>query len=175
MAVTNPLKALADCITKSFDTLVDFHRTIFPNKRINALMTLFWRLVGNKVTPVALSDAHLFGLHFYCEVHGDTRAAAVIVPYQWIELIKKNPILQCGGLVFIASQAQDYYNDKFGKNDMQRRAMGNEAEFLKTALQIEPSYKLNDYQRQVLETVVPHELQYDPKPWNPDTPKSKIL
>lgn len=176
----NPLKNMAEMVIKTFDEIVDYHRSAFPNPDINALMSLFWRLVGNKVTPTVLTNQELFGLHFYCEVHDGSKVAAVIVPCHWLKLVIENSIMQCGGVIFIASQAQDYYNEQYGSESMTMRARVYEAEFLKTILNIIPNHKLNDYQIKVLEAFpqgldsLPDDLKYDGKPFDPTTPQSRI-
>ena len=55
LAENDPLKIRVREITQLFDAGVDTLRNPerFPNKKINELMTLFWHLVGSKITSTA--------------------------------------------------------------------------------------------------------------------------
>jgi hypothetical protein len=168
----SPIRTVGEGIIEVFDEIVHFHRSIFPNQHIRRLMSMVWQIVGNRVTPVAVVQEKLFGLHFYCEASKGGRASYILVPIHWQELVKANPIFQCGGMVFTASQVQDFYNDKLGELEMKSRARAYEDEFLNTIkTSVDPQYKLNEYQQKIVDAYpqglesLPPGLLYESKPW----------
>lgn len=154
------LRHRAELITAMFDAGVDALRNkdTFSNPEINDLMTLFWRLVGNKVTPTAVMTG-LESMSFWAEVRGVKSIAFVIVPENFPELCAKNASMQLGALVFSASKARDYYNSKLAIfEEVQRRAFAYEAEYLVTLRNRWPgSFTPNKYQSRVL-TAYPNGL-----------------
>lgn len=154
------IRILGELTTRVFDTGVDFLRQerTFPNQEINKLMALFWNLVENKITPAALAPA-VPSLSFWCEKRGIEETAFVLVPADFAKLCKRNPTMQLGALVFVASQARDYYSNRFYKSkEMEQRALVYEAEFLLTTQKNLPGFIPNEYQRNVL-NFYPHGLE----------------
>jgi len=144
-----------------------------PNPAINHLMLLFWRLVGNKITPSALAH-QVPTLSFWAEIKATASLAVVMVPWKWDEMCVKDRWMQLGGLVFVASQACDYFHGKMSTvSDLPviTRAQAFEAEYLLTLLK-EPriAFKPNDYQKMVLDKFpkglesLPKELRYQMRP-----------
>jgi hypothetical protein len=126
-----------------------------PNKSINKLMTLFWRLVGNKVTPTALTNEPLNALHVWIEVQkGGEKCCIVLVPVNWPEICKKDPFMQLGGMVYTASKCVDFWHGKLQKKEdgiaLEKRARAYEAEYL-LLLSSLTKFKPNEYQQKLLE------------------------
>lgn len=159
------LRKAGENITAYFDIAVDALRTPseFPNVSINELMTLFWRLVGNNITPSALSES-VETVSFFSEIHEDERIAVILVPVNYVTLCKKDPFMQYGALVFTASQARDYYNDRlYVRSDVMQRAYANEAEYLNTIKALIPQFKSNRYQKDVMKRFPYGLASLDPK------------
>ena len=116
-------------------------------------MNLFYQLVGSKVTPVAMTDG-VSTLGFYCEKRNGNSLGVVFMPTLWSDMLRETPFVQMGAMVFVASQAKDYWNNKFGVDDKQiilDRACAFEAEFLHYLLcQTDRKFEPTDYQKQIL-------------------------
>jgi hypothetical protein len=71
MAPNNPLKKLGKDLVVMFTYLMDVLRDpkSFPNSYINELMTLTWRLLGNKVINATMMGS-INTIRFYVEVQG---------------------------------------------------------------------------------------------------------
>ena len=152
-------RRLAEELVPKFDACVDYLREKFPNEQINQLMTLFWRLVGNKITPSALTPA-VQSVSFWAEVRGTEKIGVVLMPVNWLSKLDKDLYMQLGALVFTASQAKDYYQafiegpalNIFDSQSTRNRALAYEAEYLLTLIQIDEQFTPNEYQLQVLNT-----------------------
>lgn len=176
----DPWRRVGEDVTITFDRIVTSFMGSFPHPKITELMSLFFNLVGNKITPAAVIGAKGTSIYFYFEIQPGLRAAAVVVPANWLELVRENPRFQCGAMIYTASKAQDYYNDQLGRDLMQQRGMAYEAEYLKVVQTEAPSYQMNEYQQKVL-AAFPEGLSslegryiYVRKPWNPNTPQSML-
>lgn len=145
------MRKMCEESVKLFDSGVDMLRTPehFPNKNINKLMILFWRLVGNKITPAAIAPP-VKTLSFWAEVKGLESIAVVMVPSNWVKMCHDEKWMQLGGLCYVASQAADYWHAKiFNREDTIKRAQAYEAEFL-NQLKTMVKFDLNEYQQEVL-------------------------
>lgn len=129
------------------------------NKSMNSirtkdLMSLVWDLFGKNIVPVAVYDG-IPSLSFVIVgvKNKATRRGIVLVPTNWVEITHEDPIGQAGALVFVGSQARDYYNGKlYGSEDSKEtkdRALAYEAEYLLTALK-ESKFELKQYQKDIL-------------------------
>ena len=141
-------------IQDEFSDIVDVMRKnkFIDLKPINDLMTLFWRLVGNMICPVAIADS-VASLSFYCEIKADKRMAVIILPEKWHDILIADTHYQMGAMVFAASQAKDYWNDKFiegKKEEVLERAYSSEAELLHYFANTVLGFKPNDYQKYVM-------------------------
>lgn len=148
-----------------FSDLVDVMRQEkwLPLPQVNGLMSLFWRLVGNRIAPAAMTGVPT--VSFWCEMQQRNfipRSIAVImVPEKWHDMIVADAHTQMGALVFVASQAKDYWNHKFlpgpgqtpeqCKKECLDRAWSHEAELLHYFQRTVPDFKPNDYQKHVME------------------------
>jgi hypothetical protein len=118
---------------------------------INDLMTLFWRLVGNKISPAAMTSVPT--LSFWCEKKNDKSIALILIPQNWHEQLIADPHYQMGALVYVASQSKDYWNNKVGpglQDEVINRAQSYEAELLFHFQKTDPKFKPNDYQKEVM-------------------------
>lgn len=144
-----------------FSQLVDVMRqeVMLPFPRINILMSLFWRLVGNKISPVVMGSS-VPTMSFWCELRDGKSMAVIMCPQNWHEQLASDPHMQMGALVFAASQAKDYWNHKFiplpdediaqKKKEVFQRAWSNEAELLHYFQRTAPNFKPNEYQQKVI-------------------------
>lgn len=130
---------------------------------VNKLMRVFWELVGQRHTPTACAGVK--SVHFYVEMRtaapdgqnrlgGGVNIATVMVPWNWYKMFLEDPIMQGGALVFVASQARDYFTERIfdppidGKNPTKMRALAAESQYLHHI----PSsnWKPNEYQQEVM-------------------------
>lgn len=138
-----------------FSELVDVMRNPehLPLPSINALMTLFWRLVGNKISPVAMTDA-VPTLSFWAEIRGGRTLAFILCPIKWYEMLREDPHYQMGALVFAASQSKDYWNHQMlphTRKAVKDRAWSSEAELLLYFARTSPKFKPNEYQQKIMQ------------------------
>ena len=147
------LKSLT-LIQDEFSDIVDVMRKnkYIDLKSINELATLFWRLVGNRICPVAISDV-VPTLSFWCEIKPDKRCAFILLPEKWHDILIENPHYQMGAMIFAASHAKDYWNDKYleGRQQVLDRAFSSEAELLHHFSKNVLGFKPNDYQKQIMD------------------------
>lgn len=138
-----------------FSDLVDVMRQDkwLPLPAVNTLMTLLWRIVGNKVAPVAMNP-NVPTLSFWCEIQRSRSLAVIMIPDNWHDMLVEDTHMQMGAMVFAASQAKDYWNHKFvpsSKKDVHDRAWSAEAELLHYFARTAPDFKANDYQMKIME------------------------
>ena len=74
--------------------------------------------------------------------------AKILIPKGWWQRMMQNPWYKLGGIVFMASHACDFY---YGMLPSMRRAKAWEAQFLLAVLGKVGHYKLNSYQKVLLE------------------------
>ena len=167
-------------MTVLFDNAVDTLRNPqqMPNLAINKLATLFWRLVGNRVTPSAMTEVPT--LSFWAEMKRNSSIGIVMVPWGWPKMCLEDRWMQLGGIVFVASQAADYYNQKMSTvsdKPVVERARAYESEYLimlyKQTQGKEPHlhWTPNPYQENIMKHFpyglqsLPSELRYDLAPY----------
>ena len=141
-------KLIQDEFTDIVDMLrKDKHIKLSP---INDLMALFWDLVGNKVCPAAMANVPT--LSFWCEIHNNKSAAFVIMPENWHDMLVENPHYQMGAMVFAASHAKDYWNEKYvqGEKGVLQRAYSFESELLHYFKANVEGFKPNEYQTKIM-------------------------
>jgi hypothetical protein len=177
----NPQEYLRKTV-EAFDACVDFLRNpiSFPNQEINQLVTLLWRLIGNKEIPLVLDKWGCPELSFFYERRGHLTTSFFILPVDFLKQVNENPIYQLGSIVFNASQGRDCYTGKItGKNkpEIERRARGYEAEALLTLQKMAEeegvTIKWTPYQLKVLQenprgiASLPRHLVYSTPVWQP--------
>jgi hypothetical protein len=123
---------------------------LLPLPPINNLMSLFWDLVGHKVVLTGMTTM-VTTLSFMAERNNGKTLGVVLCPPGWTKIVAKNPIYQMGGMVFVASQARDLYNDRITDPNVLKRARSHEAEFLLWAGHSVSGFDPCKYQRKVLE------------------------
>ena len=143
-------KAAGEAVTN----FVYILKTSFPNKDINEMMSLVWDLFGHNIVPVAVTPTVKSASFLLI---GDNKACRgiVLLPWNWSEIILENPIEQIGALVFVGSQACDYYNGKLysqiNSKDTLARARAYEAEYLLTVKNDLPEYRFSEYQQEIID------------------------
>lgn len=150
MAETDPrlprMRAMGDLFTTGVAVLC----ARFPNPRIATLMRQVWDLVGHKIVPAVLG-VPVASLHLAVVPDGGGQLVArILVPEDWPAMAAKDAILQYGALVWTGSLAVDFYNDRYVPPDALRRAYAHEAEFYLALKRLDPTWRPNPYQRQVL-------------------------
>lgn len=150
-----------ETMTQLFDNLVDFLRdeTSFPNNEINQLVTLMWRLIGNKHITLALDPTGFMpSVSFAVLAEGSKRIPILFLSQNFINQTAKAPEVQVGVFAYMASQCRDYFVNKItGDNtqEVNKRAQAYEAEALLTLSELarEEDIELEfiDPQYQILE------------------------
>ena len=143
-----PAKAHAKSIADSFTSGVDFLRSSFPNESIRSLMALVWDLCGSRIVPLAMGP-QVPGLSFgKMGVNG-----VIFAPDNWVSQIQADALYQMGAIVFVGSQAVDFYNGLMSTKEEARkvlfRARLYESEYLRTLQGIE-GHSFNPYQQAIL-------------------------
>lgn len=160
LGIDNPEFKKNKLMESEFSDLVDVMRkdNWLPLPAINTLMTLFWRIVGNNVTPVVMNPS-VPTLSFWCEIHQSVghqnrSLATIMIPHNWHDLLVEDAHMQMGALVFAASQAKDYWNHKFPsstKKEIHDRAWSYESELFHYFVRTSPGFKANSYQSKIME------------------------
>jgi hypothetical protein len=160
-----PHEALAQhgkTASRELTAIVDMLRRpeITPNHRINELAALAWELIRHNMIPFSLGPVS--EVHFAAEVSSEFQKAVIICPMEFAKRVKVNVIYSMGAIVYVASQARDYYNGKFvrfheetGKwldcrKEVTERARAYESEFLHAIECMAIGYAFNDYQEEVM-------------------------
>ena len=126
-------------------------KTDYPNPAIRELMTMVWSIVGHRIVPVALGP-EVPSLTLAAAGNRLTPQAIIFMPHHWVDMIHENPLYQLGALVFVGSQAVDYYNRRFMNEPeaVEARAKAYEAELLVTLQKAGADLKLNEWQQREL-------------------------
>lgn len=161
--------------TRAFDLLIDFLRSneTFPHPLLNRLLTLCWRLIGNKEIPMILDPWKTVpSLHLLCI----GEQAWFLMPWEYLDLVRSDPLMQLCAVINMASQGCDYRTHHLGRFSSQR-AQAYEAEAL---LALRPlllaeslPWKLNPYLEEVLRRYpsglanLPEQMRYTPPAYRP--------
>lgn len=153
-------------IEETFTGGVAFLKALFPNVHVKTLATHIWDVFHHKHVVLALGP-QVPTMSFAMVRRGGIPQALVLVPPNWLEMVKEDRALQLGAIVMVGSQAVDFYNGKFAKVEdiptAERRCKAFEAEYLRTL----PNHDLfNSYQTKLLKDYpsFPTELFYDYRP-----------
>lgn len=172
----DPVWQSGKLLETTFSDMVDRLRTPehCKNPAINTLMSLCWRIVGNRICPTSLMEG-CPTMSFWCEARDKGFFATIICPMNWCQMLKDDPFMQLGALVYNASKVKDYWNLKIpGLSDTSEdnhfRAMAYESEFLNYCKQNDPSFVPNPYQYKVFEKfpnglASAGDLVYDSRPF----------
>jgi len=167
---------------EAFDACVDFLRDpdSFPNQEINQLVTLLWRLIGNKQIPLVLDQWGIREMSFIVLGNSVKQTPFFILPVDFLKQVNYDPIYQLGAIVFNASQGRDYYTGKItgnNKAEVKRRARAYESEALltldKMAKASGQTIQWNPYQLEILREnpqgikSLPSDLVYSTPSWQP--------
>lgn len=143
LAEGDPLREKSWALQEAFTQGVALLK-VFPNSNIKELGTLVWDLVGSHIVPVALGP-DVQSLTFSVVAKDEVQEALIFVPHNWMAVIEEDLVCQIGALVYIGSQARDYYNKRIDKDTMPR-ARAFEAEFLLAFKKLLPTYTFNEWQ-----------------------------
>lgn len=156
-----PGMGMAAMAGKSFEGLLatlrntDNPLNVVKSGVVKDALDLLWDLVGNKVTPVAATNA-VASMHFFAEGKSpdfsDSRAF-ILLPESYPMMVMADGPMQMGAMVFIASKCKDYWNRKLD-DKTEKRAYSMEAQILKDLFeeypQLEERGYPNEYQKRVL-------------------------
>jgi|SRR5688572_9798220 len=122
-----------------------------PNKMLATLGKNLWSVMHHRHVALVMHDGFPSMSFFVAAPRRGERAQGMIVaPGPWVALMKSQPLVAIGAVIFAGSQAVDFYNDRLiGEPTRERaiqRALAYEAEFLKGF----PDYPLSDYQKGLL-------------------------
>jgi len=147
-AAANPTDGLSQSATveqsqKLFDALVDFIRDpeALPESETNALGRVLSRLVADKSVPVMMDlEGYLAAVTFI--VQGPSTPEAhpmIILPWAFSDMVREDVFALLGNTVNLASQARDFVNGRFLRDDwdaIKTRARAYEANALLALLPI---------------------------------------
>ena len=146
----DPAAKLGKECERLFTGGVDVLRSVVPNDRLRAIARVVWDLVGHKRVLVAIGP-DVPSLSFTVMRLKGLEQAIVLVPKRWPDMVKADPLMQLGAILFVGVQAVDFYNDRLiGDASARRRWEAYEAELLRTLRALVPSWKPNEYQQEVL-------------------------
>lgn len=127
-----------------------------PNERVSALARVVWDLIGHKQALVAIGP-DVQSLMFTCMQYRSILQGFVLVPKRWPEMIKEDPFMQSGALLFVGAQIVDFHNDRLINEtstgfypDAPPRWHAYEAELLHTIRPLLPDWAPNEYQRKIM-------------------------
>ncbi len=125
-----------------------------PHPSTQAMAESLWEIVYHNLVFVSLAEAGEEMQLAIQTLECNFQQALLKVPVDWFETFIDDPIYQLGGALFAGSQAVDFYNgllatDPDSSNEL---ALAHEAELIKLAIYEFPTYQLDDYQTQLLET-----------------------
>lgn len=127
----------------------------FPNPRVRALMASVHDILHYRIAVAAVGVVSTLS----CVVASNAPAPCMIlIPNDWLAMLAENLEEQTGAIVFVGSQAVDYYNGKifvgFLRDEIVSRARAYEAEYMLSLSEIvknrKKSWTPSDYQASVL-------------------------
>ncbi len=143
----DPVRVKGERAAAYFTDGVGMLKTIFPNPAIRDLMAMVWNVVGHRIVPTAMGP-EVPTLTLAAVGSRLTPQAMIFIPHRWVEMVHENPVYQLGALVFVGSQAVDFYNGRIVSESeaAKKRARANEAEYIITLREAVPDLKLNEWQ-----------------------------
>ena len=167
----DPIKDLADNLGSLFTEAVGFLKTALPNPELRKFGALVWDIVGNRVVPVGVGP-NVPTVSFAGYKQGPVVHGIILLPPFWNKMIKEDPVMQLGAVVYSGSKAIDFYNNVIDAGTLDPRAELYESEYLRTVKQIAPDYEFNAYQKKViakypagLDSEGAASLKYESKPF----------
>jgi len=120
------------------------------NRILSDLMSYTWDVFHHRHVVLAMGP-NVPSLSFALAGGKDGTKALVFAPHNWVDMVKEDPLMQLGAIIFVSSQAVDYYNGILtGRIDAaiaKDRAKSYEAEYLRMMML---NHRLNEYQRSIL-------------------------
>lgn len=158
----NPLRKKSERLGRTFAQMLVFLQASFPDPKVNKLSVLFQKILMTNKIMLALSpektDLFFAGVYPHNNDLGDegmplVTRGTIVIPMGWGDLVKSNYFKQLGGVVYHASVAVDFYNDRFVIDEpyMAARASLWESQYLHTLLAQNPSYPMDEDQRITVE------------------------
>lgn len=125
--------AFSQANAHAMNLLVDFLRdpSRLCHPQINQLVTLLWRLVGNHEITTVPDQWNLRRPSQAFVIFGSRvqQIALIVFPLNFLALVKRDPMMQLGAVVNMASQGRDYFSHHLDPHT-QVRARAYEAELL---------------------------------------------
>lgn len=120
----------------------------FPRPTIQSLGKAIWDIFHHRRVSVAVGPA-VPALSLAAYGNKANLQALVLAPRNWVEMVMDDPIMQLGGIVFVGSQAVDFYNGRIltEHNVVLERARSYESEFI-LGMELK---ELNSWQRDTVE------------------------
>lgn len=146
----DPMAALGRQCETLFTGGVDTLRSIVPNDRIRTLARVIWDLVGHKRVLVVLG-ADVPSLSFTVMLRNTVHQGLVLIPKIWPQMVEHDPFMQLGAILFVGAQVVDFYNERLLDSTGRARWEAYEAELYRALVQMLPSWKPNEYQREILD------------------------
>jgi hypothetical protein len=116
LPANHPLLKSGKLAGDTFTLLVDFLRSpTNKNKSVRSLMALFWDLVGNRITPTAITNG-VPTLSFYAERMNGRFNGFVLCPEDWCQMIKEEFPMQLGSSRFQRQQSTGLLELKTARN-----------------------------------------------------------
>jgi len=148
--------ATTQAIGGTFTASVHFLRYHQPNARVSKLADMIWDIVGNRIVVVSATNT-VDEISFLVLQKSAARdvLATILVPERWLDAVVDRPAEQMGGVVFVGSQAVDFYNGKIDGTNQARgevvaRSLAYEADFILTAQKELPALVLTQGQKTAL-------------------------
>lgn len=140
---------------------------ITPDARLNELATLCWRLVSSRTVSTVMIET-VKQVSFAVVGTVENKPGIIILPKNWPVLFAKEPWMQLGAVVYAASQARDFWNNRLLGHaaEAERRGKAYEAILLRMAARDESAkwpFAQNAYQIEVTEEFAdfPQDLVYE--------------
>lgn len=128
-----------------FTLAVDVIRKDLPSPRLKALGEAIWGVFHHQHVMLG-QGPQVPSLSFAT----DGVQAFVLAPPEWANMALDNPARETGAVVMCGSQAVDFYNGRFGRDEAQtivKRAHAYEAEFLRL---VGPHVEMDAHQKKIL-------------------------
>lgn len=94
---SNKPQEIITAMTRIFDNYIDFLRNSkkFPNRDVNDLTTLMWRLIGNRDIPLILDQWQLpaFSFIILSRDKNIDRIPLYVLPQNFLELVRRDAVM----------------------------------------------------------------------------------
>jgi len=151
LATNDPQAVLGRQCADLFTGAVGALRDLIPNPRVQEIARVVWDLVGHKQVAVVLGP-QVPTLSFTVVREHSVLRGRIFVPWAWPAMVKADPFLQLGAVLFVGAQVVDFYNDHLlDDRTGPLRWQGYEAELLLTLQRLVKNWKPTLYQSELLQ------------------------